>query len=83
MSQCGKNLNIRRFLTFATGLVECLCFAGVVFGWASLVFVLKVEDYFGSLCVNTTGINATHVSGWSQQLSSAAFDHWYITMQYV
>ncbi|KAK7919003.1 hypothetical protein WMY93_010287 [Mugilogobius chulae] len=51
--------NIRRWLTFATGLVECLCFAGAVFGWASLVFVLKSEGYFGSLCVNSTTINGT------------------------
>ncbi|CAL1613939.1 unnamed protein product [Knipowitschia caucasica] len=51
---------VRRWLTFATGLVECLCFAGAVFGWASLVFVLKSEGYFSSLCVNSTGINGTH-----------------------
>ncbi|XP_033830211.1 equilibrative nucleobase transporter 1-like [Periophthalmus magnuspinnatus] len=52
--------NVRRWLTFATGLIECLCFAGAVFGWASLVFVLKSEGYFSSLCVNSTGINGTH-----------------------
>lgn len=50
----------RRWLTFATGLLECLCFAGAVFGWASLVFVLKTEGYFSSMCVNSTGINGTH-----------------------
>lgn len=50
----------RRWFTFVTGLVECLCFAGAVFGWASLVFVLKSEGYFSSLCVNSTGINGTH-----------------------
>ncbi|KAM9356689.1 solute carrier family 43 member 3b, partial [Symphorus nematophorus] len=62
----------QRYLTFATGLVECLCFAGAVFGWASLVFVLKTEGYFSSLCVNTTGVNATHVldcSGQDEQFS--------------
>ncbi|XP_072295831.1 equilibrative nucleobase transporter 1-like [Eucyclogobius newberryi] len=52
--------HVRRWLTFATGLVECLCFAGAVFGWASLVFVLKSEGYFSSLCVNSTTINVTH-----------------------
>lgn len=50
----------RRWFTFATGLVECLCFAGAVFGWASLVFVLKSEEYFSSLCVNSTEVNGTH-----------------------
>lgn len=57
---CTENcLPVRRWLTFATGLVECLCFAGAVFGWASLVFVLKSEGYFSTLCVNATGINGT------------------------
>ncbi|XP_054648747.1 solute carrier family 43 member 3b [Dunckerocampus dactyliophorus] len=63
---------VRRGLTFITGLVECLCFAGIIFGWASLVFVLKNEGYFGSLCVNTTGINGSQVldcSGQDEQFS--------------
>ncbi|XP_053735453.1 equilibrative nucleobase transporter 1-like [Synchiropus splendidus] len=47
------------FLTFITGLVECLCFAGVIFGWAALVFVLKSEGYFESSCVNITSANGT------------------------
>ncbi|XP_033994150.1 solute carrier family 43 member 3b [Trematomus bernacchii] len=72
MSCLGKGLRVKRCLTFATGLVECLCFAGAVFGWASLVFVLKTEGYFSSLCVNTTGVNATQVldcSGQDEQFS--------------
>ncbi|XP_055015105.1 equilibrative nucleobase transporter 1-like isoform X2 [Boleophthalmus pectinirostris] len=50
---------VRRWLTFTTGLLECLCFAGAVFGWASLVIVLRREGYFSSLCVNTTSVRAT------------------------
>ncbi|XP_026186918.1 solute carrier family 43 member 3b [Mastacembelus armatus] len=64
--------SVRRCLTFATGLVECLCFAGAVFGWASLVFVLKTDSYFSSLCVNATGANATQFldcSGQDEQFS--------------
>nr|XP_033488841.1 solute carrier family 43 member 3-like [Epinephelus lanceolatus] len=67
-----NNLKVQHCLTFATGLVECLVFAGAVFGWASLVFVLKTEGYFSSLCVNTTGVNATNVldcSGQDEQFS--------------
>uniref|UniRef100_A0A673AIS9 Uncharacterized protein n=1 Tax=Sphaeramia orbicularis TaxID=375764 RepID=A0A673AIS9_9TELE len=52
MACLDKCLPVRRWLTFVTGLVECLCFAGIVFGWASLVFVLKMEGYFSSLCSN-------------------------------
>lgn len=58
---------MKHYLTFATGLVECLGFAGAVFGWASLVFVLKEDGYFSSLCVNTTGVNATHTLDCSRQ----------------
>ncbi|XP_027010469.1 solute carrier family 43 member 3b [Tachysurus fulvidraco] len=42
------------WLTLVSGLVECLCFAGILFGWASLVFVLKSDGYFSYLCVNST-----------------------------
>ncbi|AWP12050.1 putative solute carrier family 43 member 3 isoform 4 [Scophthalmus maximus] len=71
MAGFQNSLAVRHWLTFATGLVECLCFAGAVFGWASLVFVLQREGYFGSLCVNTTA-NATEVldcSGQDEQFS--------------
>lgn len=45
--------SLRYWLTLITGLLECLLFAGLVFGHASLVFVLKKEEYFGWLCVDT------------------------------
>ncbi|XP_029297467.1 solute carrier family 43 member 3-like [Cottoperca gobio] len=72
MSRLGNSLKVKHCLTFASGLLECLCFAGTLFGWASLVFVLKTEGYFSSLCVNTTGVNATQVldcSGQDEQFS--------------
>ncbi|XP_072356494.1 equilibrative nucleobase transporter 1-like [Scyliorhinus torazame] len=43
---------IKRYLTFVTGLFECIFFAGVIFGWASLVFILKKEGYFYDLCLH-------------------------------
>lgn len=70
MPQFGGNLSVQHCLTLATGLVECLCFAGAVFGWASLVFVLKAENYFSSLCVNTTEVNGTQVLGELRHLIS-------------
>ncbi|XP_063145157.1 equilibrative nucleobase transporter 1 isoform X2 [Candoia aspera] len=51
----------KRLATLISGLVECMCFAGVIFGWTSLVYVLKDLNYFGNLCesaANTT-INQT------------------------
>uniref|UniRef100_A0A3B3ZRG4 Solute carrier family 43 member 3a n=1 Tax=Periophthalmus magnuspinnatus TaxID=409849 RepID=A0A3B3ZRG4_9GOBI len=55
----GSSSGLRRWLTFTTGLLECLCFAGAVFGWASLVIILRSEGYFSSLCVNNTAVRAT------------------------
>ncbi|KAL1023639.1 hypothetical protein UPYG_G00043860 [Umbra pygmaea] len=74
MLRCqGGGVGLRYRLTLATGLVECLCFAGVVFGWASIVFVLKSDGYFTDLCVNTTtGPNhtvLTDCSGQDEQFS--------------
>lgn len=72
MLGCGGGQRVRSWLTFASGLIECLCFAGAVFGWASLVFVLKSDGYFSQLCVNTTtgnGTYATDCSGQDEQFS--------------
>ena len=62
MLGCEGGTGQRYCLTLVTGLVECLCFAGVVFGYASLVFVLKEDEYFQDLCVNVTGANSTLVN---------------------
>ncbi|XP_056131585.1 solute carrier family 43 member 3b [Lampris incognitus] len=66
MVRCAGWPAARRWLTLSTGLVECLCFAGAVFGWASLAFVLKTDGYFSSLCVNAT-VNGTQVLDCSVQ----------------
>lgn len=36
--------------TLLTGLLECIGFAGVLFGWTSLLFVFKKEKYFEEPC---------------------------------
>lgn len=36
--------------TLLTGLLECIGFAGVLFGWTSLLFVFKQEGYFAEPC---------------------------------
>lgn len=58
----GAGLRVRYWLTLISGLFECLCFAGILFGWASLVFVLKSDGYFSYLCVNST-VNGTVTKG--------------------
>lgn len=50
----GSTMRVKHLLTLATGLLQCLCFCGVLFGWSSLVFILKAEDFFSSQCANAT-----------------------------
>lgn len=61
---------LRYKLTLASGMLECLCFAGVVFGFASLMFVLKDDGYFSQLCVSVPGTNGTLTSTGEQLWSS-------------
>ncbi|XP_062296410.1 equilibrative nucleobase transporter 1-like [Scomber scombrus] len=63
--EVGTRLRYR--LTLASGVLECLCFAGVVFGYASLVFVLKDDGYFSQLCVSVPDINITIAEDCSSQ----------------
>ncbi|KAG7282543.1 hypothetical protein CRUP_001118, partial [Coryphaenoides rupestris] len=50
----GCRVPVRRWLTLASSFLESLCCSGLVFGWASLVFVLKKDGYFADHCVNVT-----------------------------
>lgn len=59
MQGCEVSTRLRYWLTLASGMLECLCFAGVVFGYASLVFVLKEDGYFSDQCVSDPGGNDT------------------------
>ncbi|XP_055486816.1 equilibrative nucleobase transporter 1-like isoform X2 [Leucoraja erinacea] len=49
MERLGER--VKRYLTLATGVIECFGFAGVIIGWPSLVFVLKTKEYFADLCL--------------------------------
>lgn len=59
MQGCEVSTRLRYRLTLASGMLECLCFAGVVFGFASLMFVLKEDGYFSYLCATVPGTNGT------------------------
>ncbi|XP_062851399.1 solute carrier family 43 member 3a [Trichomycterus rosablanca] len=63
----GSGKRVRFKLTLVTGLLECLCFSGVVFGFASLVFVLKADGYFEELGVDVTDTNGTVIQDSSAQ----------------
>uniref|UniRef100_A0A3Q3VYV6 Uncharacterized protein n=1 Tax=Mola mola TaxID=94237 RepID=A0A3Q3VYV6_MOLML len=63
----------RYWLTLASGMLECLFFAGVVFGFPSLMFVLKEDGYFSQLCASVPGTNGSQASAgcskWDEQFS--------------
>ncbi|XP_038570292.1 solute carrier family 43 member 3a [Micropterus salmoides] len=69
MQRYKVGTGLRYRLTLASGMLECLCFAGVVFGFASLVFVLKEDGYFSQLCVTVPGTNSTDCSRQDEQFS--------------
>uniref|UniRef100_A0A9L0RKC9 Solute carrier family 43 member 3 n=1 Tax=Equus caballus TaxID=9796 RepID=A0A9L0RKC9_HORSE len=48
--QPGSSLDLRHEHRLMLGLLECLGFVGILFGWVSLVFVFKTEHYFEELC---------------------------------
>ncbi|XP_072132690.1 equilibrative nucleobase transporter 1-like [Mobula birostris] len=58
MGRLGKKIQLS--CTCVTGVIECLGFAGIFFGWPSLVIVLKKEEYFADLC---TPQNTSNHSG--------------------
>ncbi|XP_069765950.1 equilibrative nucleobase transporter 1-like isoform X2 [Narcine bancroftii] len=41
---------IKRYVALLTGILECGGIAGVIFGWPSLVYILKKEQYFADIC---------------------------------
>ncbi|KAF1409229.1 Solute carrier family 43 member 3, partial [Spheniscus humboldti] len=59
----------KRLGTLLSGLLECGAFCGIIFGWASLVFVLKDLGYFKYLCqpTATPSPNRTLLPDCSQQ----------------
>ncbi|XP_026539547.1 solute carrier family 43 member 3 isoform X2 [Notechis scutatus] len=62
----------KRLATLITGLVECMCFAGIIFGWTSLVYVLKHQKYFENFCkpaANTTINQTQDCTAQDEQLS--------------
>ncbi|XP_054636069.1 solute carrier family 43 member 3a [Dunckerocampus dactyliophorus] len=61
MERCKRSTKVLYVMTLLSGLLECMFFAGIVFGFASLVFVLKEEGYFSQLCSSSPGTNWTDI----------------------
>lgn len=50
----------RRWVVFTIGMIETMLWSGNIFGWASLVHVLKVQGVFSALCTTSCVTNDTH-----------------------
>ncbi|KAI8502761.1 Trafficking protein particle complex subunit 9 [Branchiostoma belcheri] len=44
----------KRFLLLTISVLEMLLFSGIIYGWTSLVYILKQEGYFSDSCNTTT-----------------------------
>ena len=55
----GKTGRLSRFVTFILGVIELSFYGGLIYGWATLVFVLKEDGYYSGLCNNETAIETT------------------------
>ncbi|OXB59722.1 hypothetical protein ASZ78_012643 [Callipepla squamata] len=59
--------------TLLSGLLECGAFCGIIFGWASLVYVLKDLGYFEQWCETSDNLNPNRTlydcSGQDEQFS--------------
>ncbi|XP_078664413.1 equilibrative nucleobase transporter 1-like isoform X3 [Branchiostoma floridae x Branchiostoma belcheri] len=47
----------KRVLLLAISVLEMLLLSGIIYGWTSLVYILKQEGYFSDLCVTTPANN--------------------------
>ncbi|XP_070181574.1 equilibrative nucleobase transporter 1-like [Littorina saxatilis] len=79
-----------RWLIFASASLETILFGGIVFGWSSLVYVLKQDGVFYHLCndvnvnyshvvVNVGILNLSHALNQSTTLSSFDYSYGYVT----
>ncbi|XP_021258619.1 solute carrier family 43 member 3 isoform X2 [Numida meleagris] len=71
-SMAGGAGRAKKLGTLLSGLLECGAFCGIIFGWASLVYVLKNLNYFKEWCESSANPNGTlypDCSGQDEQFS--------------
>ncbi|XP_072033367.1 equilibrative nucleobase transporter 1-like [Amphiura filiformis] len=56
----GQRHQFYRYAPFALGIGELLFYGGLIYGWATLVYVLKADGYYSNLCNNETAIDTTN-----------------------
>ena len=72
----SKNIGWKRWILLVWAFIEIVLFSGIVFGWGSLVFVLKDEGIYADLCLNgavkdnNTGSNSLYDDSTSASTSA-------------
>lgn len=61
LSDGHGDLGWKKFLVAGWAFVECLLFGGLLYGWASVNFVLKKEGIYADLCQNEMNITSADV----------------------
>ncbi|XP_072039334.1 equilibrative nucleobase transporter 1-like [Amphiura filiformis] len=56
----GQKQRFQRYAPFGLGIGELLFYGGPIYGWATLVYVLKADGYYSNLCTNETAIETTN-----------------------
>ena len=62
-------LSLKIIFTLAVLFFECIFFTGTIFGWWSLVYVLKKDEIFSNLCDNNTLVDKNGTSTTEQDCS--------------
>ena len=73
-----------RWLVNGTALISCLCFSGIIYGWAPLKMMLLRENQFAELCSipsETDAMTTTTTTPCAAQL--AAYNALFTTAQFV
>ncbi|XP_072039635.1 equilibrative nucleobase transporter 1-like [Amphiura filiformis] len=56
----GQRQRFHRYAPIGLGVGELLFYGGPIYGWATLVYVLKADGYYSNLCTNETAIETTN-----------------------
>ncbi|XP_064607134.1 equilibrative nucleobase transporter 1-like [Liolophura sinensis] len=59
----------RKYLMAVWAVLECMLFGGLVYGWGSLVFVLKKEGIYAELCFHR-GDNSSNITTPAENMTS-------------
>ena len=79
----------KKYLIAGWSFMECLLFSGVLYGWSSLVFVLKEEGIYADLCSTgshesdkqETAFNTTVVSNFTLSLNNQSEANYFLSSQ--